>query len=254
MPSPTIAHITIFPIKSLDGLDVSSSAITTGGALAFDRRWALVDAQGKFINGKRFAAIHQIRSRFHLEEQQVELSAPNLAAQWFTIGDSELCQWFSDYFGQPIEIVENTTTGFPDDPDSPGPTLISEASLTTIAQWYGLDVAEIDRRLRTNITIEGVSPFWEDCLFTQSPRQFQLGTVQIQGINPCQRCIVPTRDSYSGEGDRQFQKIFSQQRQANLPATTEASHFNHFYRIAVNSRIAPSEAEKSLRIGDRLEL
>jgi uncharacterized protein len=254
MPFPTIARITIFPIKSLDGLDVSSAAITMGGALAFDRRWALVDAQGQFVNGKRFAAIHQIRSRFQLEAQQVELSTPNLAAQWFTLGDPRLCQWFSDYFGQPIKIVENTTTGFPDDLDSPGPTLISTASLTTISQWYGLDVAEIDRRLRTNITIEGVSAFWEDCLFTQSPRQFQLGTVQIQGINPCQRCIVPTRDSYSGEGDRQFQKIFSQQRQSNLPATTETSHFKHFYRIAVNSRIASSEAEKSLRIGDRLKL
>jgi uncharacterized protein len=248
-----VDRIEIFPVKSLDGCQVDRAMVTLGGALDFDRRWALVDEQGNFVNAKRYAQIHAIRSDFDLTALAITLSAPNMPNGRFVIDDPALAAWFSKYFDRPIQIQSNTTIGFPDDTAAPGPTVISTATLTEIASWYPhLSTAEIRRRLRTNIEITGVPAFWEDQLFSNHPSDFSIGAVTFQGINPCQRCIVPTRNATSGAIDPGFQKTFSEQRATTLPATVDRSRFNHFYRVAVNTCIPDSSGEKMLQIGDSI--
>jgi uncharacterized protein len=63
---------------------------------------------------------------------------------------------------------------------------------------------------------------------------------------------VPPRDSYSGEAILNFQKRFSDLRREYLPPWATAEKFDHFYRLAVNTRVALSEAGKILCIGDEL--
>jgi uncharacterized protein len=250
----TIAGIWLFPIKSLDGVPVETATIASGGALMFDRQWAITDSQGKFVNGKKYPQIHQIRAEFDLAAGTVQLSAPRQPTAQFHLAHhhTPLTDWLSQYFGFATQIIENTNIGFPDDTKSPGPTIISTATLSAIASWYpGLDVDEIRRRLRTNIELEGLAAFEEDQLFHQST--FQLGTVQMLGINPCQRCVVPTRDAFTGSPERHFQKIFSQQRQATLPLWTKLHWFNHFYRVAVNTQVPATETGKTLHPGDLLQ-
>ncbi len=74
------------------------------------------------------------------------------------------------------------------------------------------------------------------------------------GVKPCQRCIVPTRDSYLGKADANFQKIFTNRRQATLPEWVAASRFNHFYRLSVNTQLPPLSAGKILQIGAEIEI
>ncbi len=250
----TIASIWIFPIKSLDGIMVETATIARGGSLVHDRRWAITNLQGEFVNGKKYPQIQQIRAQFDLDNATVELKAPGQTATQFPIitGRSDLTDWLSHYLGFATQITENTTIGFPDDTTSPGPTIISTATLMAIASWYpDLDIAEIQRRLRTNIELGECSAFAEDRLFDQI--SFQLGQVTLLGINPCQRCVVPTRNSLTGEPERQFQKIFSQQRQTTLPPWTKLSLFNHFYRVAVNTCIPTTEVSKLLCVGDLMQ-
>jgi uncharacterized protein len=250
-----IDRLEIFPIKSLDGCQVDQATITHGGALEFDRRWVLVDAQGNFINAKRYAQIHAIRSNFDLATLQLNLQAPGMPDVQLAINDPALSDWFSKYLGLPIHIQENTVIGFPDDTDSPGPTIISTASLQKIASWYSnLSVPEIRRRLRTNIEIAGVPAFWEDQLFTNNPQDFSIGNIPFQGINPCQRCIVPTRNATTGSIDSGFQKTFGQRRAATLPAAVDRSRFNHFFRAAVNTRLPASAIGQTIQIGDSIQL
>ncbi len=251
----TVDRLEIFPIKSLDGCQVNQATITSGGALEFDRRWALVDAQGKFVNAKRFAKIHTVRSNFDLSTLQLDLSAPRMADFCGAIDDPALGDWFSKYFDRPIHIQENTIMGFPDDTDSPGPTIISTATLQEIASWYPhLSATEIRRRLRTNIEITGVPAFWEDRLFTSNPQDFLIGNISLQGINPCQRCIVPTRNATTGSVNSGFQKTFGDRRAATLPVEVDRSRFNHFYRAAVNTRSSASSIGQSIQIGDSIQL
>jgi uncharacterized protein len=250
----TISSIWIFPIKSLDGVMVETASIARGGSLAYDRQWAITDRQGKFVNGKRYPQIQQIRAQFDLTARTVELTAPSQPTTQFQIAtdNTALTDWLSSYFGFATQLIENTEIGFPDDTKSPGPTIISTATLEAIASWYpDLDVAEVRRRLRTNIELDRLRAFEEDQLFDQD--SFQLGQVKILGINPCQRCVVPTRDSRTGVSNNQFQKVFSQKRSASLPPWTKLSLFNHFYRAAVNTKIPATEVGKSLHRKDLLK-
>ncbi len=256
-PMPRLSHIFIYPIKSLDGVSVTQTKILSGGALAHDREFAIVDQQGKWVNGKRTAAVHQVRSQFHLNARVVTLSVQGKNPVSFHLDHARtaIATWLSDFFGFAVEFQQNTVTGFPDDPISPGPTLISTASIEQVASWFpDVSVEEMRTRFRTNLEITDVPAFWEDRLYSDDqPIEFQLGEVLIQGVNPCQRCVVPTRDAISGATTAQFQKTFVVKRKAELPTWAPASRFNHFYHLAVNTRIASSEAGKSLRVGDAIE-
>ena len=72
-PLPTLDRITIYPLKSLDGLDVVESRVLESGALEHDRRWRLVDMDGRVVNAKRSPLIHAIRAEFELAERLVTL-------------------------------------------------------------------------------------------------------------------------------------------------------------------------------------
>jgi uncharacterized protein len=259
---PVLNQIVVYPIKSLDGMVLNQSQISAGGALAFDRRWAIIDENGKIVNAKRTAKIQQVRSQFNFGDsaQRLEIrlqSGNNSNIDTFCLNNQlgELGRWLSDFFGFTVSLVENAIVGFPDDLNAYGPTIISTATLETVCEWFpGLDLAEARRRFRTNLEISGVPAFWEDRLFG-APEQvvdFQLGDVQFHGINPCQRCIVPTRDSLTGEISSKFQQIFNHQRQQTFPGEVNRSRFNHFYRLAVNTQIPLVESGKFLNTGDRL--
>ncbi len=254
---PKLEHILIYPIKSLDGVFVNQAKILAGGALEHDREFCIVDRAGKWVNGKRTAKVHQIRSQFEITARIVTLSVQHDRPVSFHLdhGRSGIEGWLSNYFGFPVLLKQDLTTGFPDDSISPGPTLISLATLEQAASWFsGMTIEELRSRLRTNLEISDAPAFWEEQLYSADKTSiaFQIGDVEMQGINPCQRCIVPTRDANSGEPYPQFQKIFNTQREKELPAWAAKARFNHYYRMAVNTRIAPSEAGKVLRVGDRL--
>ena len=129
--------------------------------------------------------------------------------------------------------------------------------------------------------------FWEDRLFgsgEHSMLRFRIGEVQFEGSNPCARCPVPARDPQTGEefvfaGARQpgqdhassvvvarhaapdsfvpqqqsFQKRFSELRREQLPPWAPRDRFDHFYRLATNTRVASTETGKTLRLGDPLQ-
>ena len=70
---PTLDLITLYPVKSLDGLAVHSARVLPSGALENDRRWRLVDMEGRVVNAKRTPLFHAIRAEFALDERLVTL-------------------------------------------------------------------------------------------------------------------------------------------------------------------------------------
>ncbi len=85
-----LARIAIFPIKSLNGIELTHTAISAGGALKHDREYAIVDGQGRFVNGKRHPLIHQLRAKFDLDQSTVAIGIPDhpkLAE--FELGDGD---------------------------------------------------------------------------------------------------------------------------------------------------------------------
>lgn len=256
---PYLAGIFIYPIKSLDGVAVSQATVLSSGALEQDREFAIVDAQGRFVNGKRNAKIHLLRSSWDARGKTVSLQIQGRQEKRaFHLEEerTELEVWLSDYFGFSVQLVRNSLTGFPDDTVASGPTVISTATLEAVASWFpGISADEMRLRLRANIEIGGVPPFWEDQLFANAEEvvRFQVGEVLLEGINPCQRCVVPTRNPLSGETYPNFQKVFSEKRRETLPSWVNLSRFNHFYRLSVNTKVSASEAGKLLHIRDEIK-
>ncbi len=252
-----LTRIAIYPIKSLDGVEVGTATVAAGGALAGDRRWAIVDEGGKFVNAKRFPAIHGLQARYDLAAETVSLRKRSDSwerARTFCLLSerAELATWLGAYFGRSVAIIENATGGFPDDTSAFGPTAIATASLEAVAAWFpDLDLESVRRRFRVNLEFDDAPPFWEDGLCGKT---FRIGEVRVEGVNPCQRCPVPARDPDTGAAYPQFQKIFVERRQQSLPASVDPSWFDHFYRLSLNTRIPATEASKELGWGDRVFL
>jgi uncharacterized protein YcbX len=59
---------------------------------------------------------------------------------------------------------------------------------------------------------------------------------------------VPTRDPRSGEPRREFAKTFARRRQETLPRWAPAGRFDHYYRLATNTR--PAADACKLKVGD----
>ncbi len=255
---PRLARICLYPIKSLPPVFPPQAALLAGGALAHDREWAFFTEDGKMLNGKRTPKIHGLRSTFDFDAGDLRLeAAPTGRAGRFHLPDDlgALEAWVSEYFEQPAFFRQNTEHGFPDDLNAPGPTVISTATLEEVASWFpGLSIESARIRFRANLEIGGVPPFWEDRLFGEADTvvHFQIGGVRFHGVNPCQRCIVPPRDPNTAEVIEGFSQVFRARREETLPPWAIRARFNHFYRLAVNTRVPETEAGRVLHVGDEV--
>jgi uncharacterized protein YcbX len=277
--TPRLANIRLHPIKALDPVPVNEARIGPNGGLELDRVWALYSADGRWVNAKRTAAMHLIRASYAPDISSVTLTVPGdrrkIPAMSFAFpGDAEsAAEWFSMYFEQAIQ-VRYTREGFPDDGLAPGPTIVSTASLQAVCEWFpGMTLDEARRRFRTTLEIdadhsaigneldrssgaaETLPPFWEDQLFAESETsvvRFKIGDVAFEGSNPCARCPVPSRESQTGITNDGFQKRFTDLRRSQLPTWAPAERFDHFYRLATNTRVPSTEHGKLLRLGDAL--
>jgi len=244
------------PIKSLRPMSVTEAAITPRGGLAQDREFAIFDAGGKYVNAKRNDGVFSIEHEVDWTAGTITFWGDGNAKATFALTDaqSEVDAWLSNYFEQPVTLQRDTEGGFPDDPKRPGPTIISQATLDTVASWFpGLTSDDILTRFRANLVIDGVPAFWEDQLYgpdESTSVTFQIGEVIFEGVNPCQRCTVPPRDPETGEPYPHFSETFRERREATLPDWAPLSRFNHYWRLAVNTCVPTSEVGKIVRVGD----
>ena len=258
--TPFLEKIMIYPIKSLDGLSISQATLLKSGALKYDRQWAIYANNQKLINGKSNNRIYRLRATYDNFISQVTLKdEDNDLQETFNLREDkkELESFLSNYFGQSVYLQENRITGFPDDTYASGPTIISQATLETITQWFpNLTIEETRRRFRANLEIKKVPAFWEDQLFINKNQwvNFCIGEIDFQGINPCQRCTVPTKDSYTGEITNNFQKQFITKRKETLPSWVNPSQFKHFYSVSVNTKVTNLQQEIDLKVGDQVKI
>lgn len=257
---PTLARIVVFPIKSLPGVSVECAKVLSTGALEHDRRFAVVDASGMILNAKRTAGIHRISASFNLDDMSVRLGIHGESSTTAPLSlvdeRSRVEAWLSEFFHQPVSLAEHSQGGFPDDPDAGGPTIVSQESLREVSEWFeNLDSEEVRRRFRSNLEVKGAEAFWEDRLYAHpgAGRRFRIGQVEFAGVQPCQRCAVPPRDSRTGEESAGFAVAFARRREASLPVWAELGRFDHFYRFATNTVLSGS-AGGFIEVGQPVEI
>lgn len=256
----TISRITVYPIKSFPGVTVASSHVLDSGALKWDRRFALVEPNGEFVNLKRVPELHEIRADFNLNVPSVRIwTGHSVTAREFHLDDDResLSDYLTCLLNRPVGIVDNPRAGFPDDDDAGGPTIVSVATLQTVADLFPeMTIEQARWRFRTNIEVEGVPAFWEDRLFGSKREElpFQIGGVTFGGVKPCQRCSVPSRHPVTGETTQAFATIYAALRKAMFPEWTNLKRFDHYYRLATNTVLLDAGDEGVIRTGDSITL
>jgi uncharacterized protein YcbX len=259
MPTPTLERILVYPVKSLDPHDTLERVeVRPDGGLSYDRQFAMVDADGEYRNGKNDRRVHRLRSWFDPKAGRLTLRPNDGDPAAFDVEDRAAVEaWLTEHFGDPVTLRREEAGGFPDDTHASGPTVIAEATLETVAGWFdGVDAAEMERRLRPNLVVSGVEPFWEDRLYgdRETAVAFRVGDAEFLGSHPCQRCVVPTRDPETGEETPGFRETFVREREATLPAWAAEEWFDHHFRLMVNTFVPEETVGETLRIGDEVEI
>ncbi len=255
----TLSRIQVYPIKSLDAVELNKVKVTPHGMLENDRCYALFEGNGNIIKAKDCAELHQLRAKVNLKSLQTCFQAHG-KKETFHLEDERVAvgNWLSQILQRPVKLQRDDRIGFADDWTATGPTLISTATLEAVASWFDdLSVEEIRKRLRTNLEVEGVPAFWEDQLY--GPKEgdlvsFRVGNIELFGKNACQRCPVPTRDMTTGEKTKNFSKTFVKARQENLPPWAHRERFDHFYRVSINTLPGTIGPGAQIQVGDEIEI
>lgn len=258
--NPTISKIRIYPIKSLGPVEVSTAAIGTH-ALSGDRLFAMVDKNGRYVNGKRTPKVNLLSTDFDLDHSQVTITNKiNGEQNTFDLkeGNTQLDTYLSDFFELPINLIKNEQGQFMDIPIESSVTIVSESSLTYLQQkMEAYSLENLRLRFRTNLEVSGVPPFWEEQLFQQRGVgiRFKIGEVEMIGVSPRARCNVPPQNPQNGEMDYYFVKNMLTTRNELLPQHNYLSEFGRSsYFLTLNTFIPKSEHGKTLNLNDKIRI
>lgn len=260
MGNPTISKLRIYPIKSLGHVEVEEAEIGIH-ALKGDRLFAMIDENGRYMNGKRNWKVNQLKTAFDLSKRLIWLSPKTGGTQTrFELreGNKDLDNYLSDFFDTNLKLVQNETGSFMDIPKASSLTVVSEASLQSLQKDLGRHSLESMRlRFRTNVELTNTDAYWEEQLY-QKPgigMRFRMGEVDMIGISPRARCNVPPQDPASGEMDHYFVKEMIESRN-NHSATADRllQYGRASYFLTINVFIPESESGKKLNLGNEIEI
>jgi uncharacterized protein YcbX len=253
-----VARVRVYPVKGLDGHELDRATIRSGGTLAHDREFALFDADGEVVNGKRTDRVHDLTTAFDPETAEIAVDTGDGETRRFSL-DAPVerqrgAEWFGDFFDADLRLDRDAETGFVDRPEA-GPSVVSTATLETVAGWFDdLTVDGVRRRLRANVEIAGVPAFWEDRFVGEDAPAFRAGDVCIEGVTPCGRCVVPTRDPDTGDPTPGFRERFLEKREETFPAWADRDAFDHLYSVMLIARVPERDRGKTIEVGDPVEI
>ncbi|MHA8065608.1 MOSC domain-containing protein [Aquirufa sp. ROCK2-A2] len=266
MNQAQISAIYIYPIKSFGPISLTSAEVEVMG-LENDRRFMLVDADGKFISQRslpglvRFHLSLNLKGGIEILDKVSHLRRnlsfhPNLGESiqvqiWEDIVTAKLVledftDFFSDLLEMPVRLVQ-IDPSFPrlvkekyqteisnqsSFADSLPILLCSEASANDLSQKVG---AFNLMRFRPNIVVSNPIPFEEDTW-----KEIQIGEVRLFGAKPCARCNLINVNPKNGTVSTEILKGLSTYRM-----------FNH--KVYFGQQFVPITLGK-IQVGDSIQI
>ena len=249
MEEAKVERLRVFPVKGLEGVDVTEAEVLEGGTLALDREYAVFDGNGDVVNGKRTPRIH--RPGVRLEDDAPVVSFPE--GEEVNIADERerAEHLLGDFFDVNATIRRDGSLGHVDRRKM-GPSVVSTATLREFASWFDITVESARRRLRANVEVSGVPAFWEDRFVGEEAPSFEVGDVRFVGVTPCGRCVVPSRDPDTGEEKDGFRETFIENRRETFPEQADEDAFDHFYTLMIIARVPEEDRGGKVSVGDRV--
>ncbi|MEU8997590.1 MOSC N-terminal beta barrel domain-containing protein [Streptomyces caniferus] len=272
MPKPALQSIHLYPVKSIAGSGPGEAVVEPWG-LAGDRRWLLVDAEGRQLTQRQQRTL----ALAHAEERadgglvctapgrepltvEVPASGETITVEVWSDkveavpADPAASEWFSGYLGIECRLahLDAPEKRRPIDPDysRPGdtvgfadgfPLLLTTASSldalnSLIAQGDHADEGPLPmNRFRPNVVVDGTAPWAED-----DWQRIRIGEVVFEVAKPCSRCVVTTTDQRTAERGKE-------------PLRTLARHRRFGDRLVFGQNLIP-RGVGTIRIGDPFEI
>jgi len=256
---PKVERIRLYPVKGFGGVGVNKGRILPSGTLEYDREFALYDGDD-IVNGRVRQGVHGFRTELDTGAGELTVESPARDSVTVDVSDDgrrELQDWFETAdtaFDSPT-VLRDGSFGFVDRRDRlASVSVVSTATLREVASWFdGIDTDGVRRRLRTNVEVSGVLPFWEDRFVGEEAPAFEVGGVRFEGAEPCARCVVPTRDPDTGEPTGGFRERFAERRRETFPEFADEDAFDHFYAVTLIARVRDDDRGSTIRVGDEVK-
>jgi MOSC domain-containing protein len=211
-----VARISIAPVKALHVVNPDEVEVGLGG-VAGDRRFWLVDGDGRLVNDKRRPQLLRVRvawdettRRLALEfpdggrvEGIVEPGEPVEAALYGQLHPSRAVPgpWqdaLSDYLGETLTLLWSEAGAVDRGVGGGAVTIVSRGSLERLREEAGVAGSVDGRRFRMLFEIEAVQPHEED---EWIGRRVAIGGAVVAPVGDVGRCAVTTRNPDTGESD-----------------------------------------------------
>ena len=219
-----VTGLNIHPLKSGRAIAQTSVSVQKDG-LAGDRRFMLVDPDGKFITQRELQLLAQVEAKpvtggVHLTlgtrtanvifdpARRLDVRVWDSEVQ-AAVSEDSVNETLSGWFGRAVKLVhmdeqakrlvgeewagEAAPVGFADGFPVLITTTASLADLNVTLVAKGQEPVGMDR-FRTNILIDNDTPWEED--FWES---VEIGGITFDLVKPCARCIMTTQDQVTGE-------------------------------------------------------
>jgi uncharacterized protein len=253
-----VVRISIAPVKSL-GLVHPDEVYVAELGVAGNRRFWLVDPDGRLVSNKRHSSLMKIRPEWDEETRNLALTFPEGArvAGRVELGDEVFDQemyshairsrrvfgpWeaaISEYAGTPLTLLW-AEQGAPDRLHAGTTTLVSRESVARLAEVAGEDRLDA-RRFRMLFDIEGVEPHAED---EWIGTEIRVGHATLHVHGDVGRCAITTLDPDSGVATVDTLKALARYRregrQEPLPLGVYASVVVPG-RVRVGDEVVPSQ-------------
>ena len=217
---PRVARLSIAPVRGL-GLQHPETIELTDMGVVNDRRFYLVDDQGRLVDRLRAAQLCRVFSETDADGTWLRLTLPDGEV---VEGDVSLDEpvrtdiynreaighvvrgpWaaaIQPFVGRPVLLVRCDRPG--GTRIRPGETqvrnqvsLLSDGSLGELARQLGVESVD-GRRFRMLIELEGAGPHEEDGWIGG---EVEIGTAVVSVTKPDARCAITTQDPDTGERD-----------------------------------------------------
>jgi uncharacterized protein YcbX len=208
-----VSRLAIAPVKGL-GLVHPEEVVLRRDGVATDRRFYLVDPDGRLVNNKTCGELMQVRPEVSADAGALTLCFPTgevsgvvaLGAAIETsfygrpvtgrLVDGPWSEAISDHAGRPLRLVRTDEHGAAIDRVHVV-SVISDGSLRALARHAGVDSVD-GRRFRMTIEIEGCDEHEEDGWIGG---EVEIGGARIRVTGPVGRCAVTTRNPDTGTSD-----------------------------------------------------
>lgn len=248
-------RISIAPVKSLGLVHPREVELGPEGVLG-DRRFWLLDADGRLANGKRFPKLMGIRPMWEEATRRlalwfpdervvdgvVELGEPVEAELYGNPHPSRavLGPWqdaISESAGEPLTLLWSERGAVDRGADRGGhASVVSRASLERLREEAGAGEPVDGRRFRMLFEIDGVRAHEED---EWLGRRVRIGEAEIEPVGDVGRCVVTTCDPDTGESDFDTLKVLAQYRREGV---TEPLPLGVWARVVEAGRVRVGDA------------